>query len=475
MIILLVNRLLTNLLLGISMSKLIIFDLDGVLIDSKDLHFESLNMALKEIDEKFLISRDEHVSIYDGLNTSKKLELLSKLKKFPKSHHQTVWDLKQAITVKLIKEFKKDKKLISIFKKLKDANYQIAVASNSIRETVKQALISIGVIEFVDFYVSNQDVKQPKPFPEMYWKCMTTLNCLPKDTIIIEDSAVGRKAALDSGCHLLPIKNAGELTWQLICHKISEIENENQILSQQWKDAKLNILIPMAGAGSRFAEAGYSLPKPLIEVNGKPMIEVVCKNLNIIGNYIFLVQKEHYKKYNLKYMLNLIAPGCKIVQIDGVTEGAACTTLQAKQFINNENPLLIANSDQFVEWNSGECMYTFSEDKVDAGIITFKAKDKKWSYAKVDEKNFVVEVAEKRVISDDATVGIYYWKHGSDYVKYAEQMISKNVRVNNEFYVCPVFNEAIEDGKKIKIKRAKKMWGLGTPADLTAYLENHKK
>jgi len=205
------------------------------------------------------------------------------------------------------------------------------------------------------------------------------------------------------------------------------------------------------------------------------MIEVVCKNLNIIGNYIFLVQKEHYKKYNLKYMLNLIAPGCKIVQIDGVTEGAACTTLQAKQFINNENPLLIANSDQFVEWNSSECMYTFSEDKVDAGIITFKAKDKKWSYAKVDEKNFVVEVAEKRVISDDATVGIYYWKHGSDYVKYAEQMISKNVRVNNEFYVCPVFNEAIEDGKKIKIKRAKKMWGLGTPADLTAYLENHKK
>jgi len=104
-----------------------------------------------------------------------------------------------------------------------------------------------------------------------------------------------------------------------------------------------------------------------------------------------------------------------------------------------------------------------------------KLKTKKWSYAKVDEKNFVVEVAEKRVISDDATVGIYYWKHGSDYVKYAEQMISKNVRVNNEFYVCPVFNEAIEDGKKIKIKRAKKMWGLGTPADLTAYLENHKK
>ena len=234
----------------------------------------------------------------------------------------------------------------------------------------------------------------------------------------------------------------------------------------------MNVLIPMAGAGSRFSQAGYTFPKPLIEVNGKPMIEVVVNNLNMEAHYIFLVQKEHYEKYNLKFLLNLIAPNCDIVQLDGITEGAACTTLLAKEFINNDEPLVIANSDQYVEWNSNECMYAFSADEIDAGILTFKSHHPKWSYARLDESGFVAEVAEKKVISDDATVGIYYWSKGSDYVKYAEQMISKDIRVNNEFYVCPVFNEAIADGKKIKIKNIESMWGIGTPEDLEYFLKN---
>jgi dTDP-glucose pyrophosphorylase len=241
-----------------------------------------------------------------------------------------------------------------------------------------------------------------------------------------------------------------------------------------WKDNKLNVLIPMAGAGSRFSEAGYTFPKPLIEVNGKPMIQVVVENLNIEANYIFIVQKEHYQKYNLKYMLELIAPGCKIVQTEGITEGAACTTLLAKQHINNDSPLIIANSDQFVEWNSNECMYSFKNSSIDGGILTFKATHPKWSYAKINNDGLVSEVAEKKVISDNATVGIYYWKHGKDYVKYAEQMIKKDIRTNNEFYVCPVFNEAIQDGKKIKVQNVREMLGLGTPEDLETFLRKKR-
>jgi hypothetical protein len=169
----------------------------------------------------------------------------------------------------------------------------------------------------------------------------------------------------------------------------------------------------------------------------------------------------------------LIAPGCKIIQTFGLTEGAACTTLLAKDFINNSKHLIIANCDQSVEWDSNDFMYSMIDSGVDGGILTFKADETKWSYAKT-ENNYVTEVAEKRVISEDATVGIYYWKHGSDYVAAAEQMISKNIRVNNEFYVCPVFNEAILNKKKIKIFPAKKMWGLGTPEDLEHYLANYK-
>ena len=235
----------------------------------------------------------------------------------------------------------------------------------------------------------------------------------------------------------------------------------------------MNVLIPMAGAGNRFAQAGYTFPKPLIDVNGKPMIQVVIENLNIDAHYIFIVQKIHYEKYNLKHMLNLIAPACDIVLVDGVTEGAACTTLLARKYIDNDKPLIIANSDQYVEWNSNEVIYAWSADEIDGGILTFESTHPKWSFAKIDDYGFVSEVAEKKPISNNATVGVYYWQKGSEYVKYADQMIDKNVRTNNEFYVCPVFNEAIQDGKKIKIKEINKMWGLGTPEDLEYFLRNY--
>ena len=243
----------------------------------------------------------------------------------------------------------------------------------------------------------------------------------------------------------------------------------------KWKDDKLNVLIPMAGAGSRFEQAGYTFPKPLIDVRNKPMIQVVVDNLNIDANYIYVVQKAHRAKYNLDTLLNLITPGCKIVEVDGLTQGAACTALLAKEFIDNDAPLFFANSDQFVEWDSNEFMYKMNETNADGGIVTFKAIHPKWSFAKVNPlTGLVEEVAEKNPISDDATVGYYYWKHGSDFVKYAEQMIEKDIRVNNEFYVCPVFNQAIEDAKEIRTFNVSKMWGLGTPEDLKFYLENYK-
>ncbi len=245
-------------------------------------------------------------------------------------------------------------------------------------------------------------------------------------------------------------------------------------MTPKWKNEKLNVLIPMAGAGSRFEQAGYTFPKPLIEVNGKPMIQVVIENLNLDANYIYVVQKSHREKYNLDTLLNLLTPDCKVVETDGLTEGAACTALLAKDYIDNDNPLFFANSDQFVEWDSNEFMYKMQETDADGGIVSFTATHPKWSFAKVDENGLVTEVAEKTPISDIATVGYYYWKYGSDFIKYAEQMIKKDIRVNNEFYVCPVFNQAIEDCKQIRTFNTEKMWGLGTPEDLNFYLLNYK-
>ena len=457
------------------LNKLVIFDLDGVLIDSRELHYDALNEALRKVGQEYVISREEHLSTYDGLNTTRKLELLSEQKGLDRKYFNQIWQDKQNATFELIRKLPSNNTAKYIIDELKKKGWKVAVASNSIRETIRIALDTIGILGVVDYIVSNEDVKRTKPFPEMYWKCMTALNTLPKNTIIIEDSHIGRQGAIDSGAILYPVENANDLNGIKFMDKISEFEKaqENNSLIP-WRDKKLNVLIPMAGAGSRFSQAGYTFPKPLIEVHGKPMIQVVVENLNIEANYIFIVQKDHYEKYNLKYLLNLIAPNCKIVQVEGITEGAACTTLLAKEFIDNDAPLVMANSDQFVEWNSNECMYAFNADAIDGGILTFKATHPKWSYAKIGDDGFVSEVAEKKPISDNATVGVYFWKKGSDYVKYAEQMIANNIRTNNEFYVCPVFNEAIADGKKVRVKQIEKMWGIGTPEDLNYFLENRK-
>jgi len=453
------------------MTKLVIFDLDGVLIDSKDYHYDALNEALGE---EYAISREEHVSTYDGLPTTAKLELLSKNKGLPAERYEEIWRAKQENTLHIFKtKVDKDYELMGYFQQLVEEGYKVAVASNSIRNTVKIILLRLGLLEFVDIYVSNEDVVRNKPFPSMYWKCMMALGALPDDTVILEDSHIGRQGALDSKCHLVPIENRSDLNQAKIDRIKRILQSEKQKVA--WESKTMNVLIPMAGRGSRFATQGYTFPKPLIDVKGKPMIQVVTENLNIKANYTFIVQKEHYEKYSLQHLLNLIAPNCNIVQVDGITEGAACTTLLAKEFIDNDEPLLMANSDQFVEWDSNETLYAFSNGDCDGGIITFPATHPKWSYAKLGDDGYVSEVAEKKPISEHATVGIYWWAKGSDYVKYAEQMIEKDIRVNNEYYVCPVFNEAIGDGKKVRIKEIEKegMWGIGTPEDLNYFLEHY--
>lgn len=454
--------------------KLIIFDLDGVLVDAKDIHYEALNAAIENIaGSQYTISPEEHLHTYDGLKTYQKLELLTKNKQLDKSLHTKIWNEKQKTTLCEFRKIKSNPNLIEIFEFLKGKNALIACCSNSIKRTVLLALSKLNIIEYFNFIVSNEDVKHSKPHPEMYWKAMSQAGVLPEETLIVEDSPPGLLGASRTRANIFRVKNTGDLTFKNFLIKYNLDNNMQQI--PKWQDDKLNVLIPMAGAGSRFEQAGYTFPKPLIDVNGRPMIQVIVENLNIDANFIFVVRKEHRTKYNLDSVLNLIAPNCKIVETDGLTEGAACTTLLAKEYIDNDNPLILANSDQFVEWNSNEFMYKMHEQNLDGGILSFESTHPKWSYAKTNERGLVTEVAEKNPISNTATVGIYFWKHGKDFVKYAEQMIDKNVRVNNEFYVCPVFNEAIFDGKKFKTYNVEKMWGIGTPEDLKTFLENYKK
>ena len=229
----------------------------------------------------------------------------------------------------------------------------------------------------------------------------------------------------------------------------------------------------MAGRGSRFAEAGYTTPKPLIPLGGKPMIQWVIENVRPQRphRFTFICLNEHLKEYpEVAETLQDLCPGCNIVKVKEVTEGAACTVLLAKEFINNSDSLMIANADQYVDLDINEYLSEMDKQQADGLIMTFEASHPKWSYCRMNNDGTVSEVVEKQVVSHEATVGIYNFRWGSDFVDAAEQMIASDFRVNNEFYVAPTYNELIKQGRKIVVKRTggeyAGMCGLGVPVDM---------
>ncbi|MFN4003714.1 MAG: glycosyltransferase family 2 protein [Hylemonella sp.] len=237
----------------------------------------------------------------------------------------------------------------------------------------------------------------------------------------------------------------------------------------------INIVIPMAGAGSRFAQAGYQKPKPFIDVDGKPMIVRVLENLAYPdARYILIARKEHMDAEAA--LVKQIEKDCNaiFIPIDKLTEGTACTVLYARQYINNDAPLLIANSDQIVDMQIADFIDDCRRRGLDGSIMTFidEHRDPKWSFARLDADQLVKEVQEKKAISEFATVGIYLYSHGSDFVNAAIDMFIKRDQVNNEYYTCPTYNYAIAAGKRIGIYNidANQMHGIGTPEDLNTYL-----
>lgn len=237
---------------------------------------------------------------------------------------------------------------------------------------------------------------------------------------------------------------------------------------------KMNVVIPMAGAGSRFLEAGFTDPKPFIPVRKKPMVQVAIESLGIDANYIFIIQKSFKKHYDVVEILNRCCNNPRIIEIDYLTDGPASSVLIAKEYIDNDLPLLIANCDQYLDWNPHAFFHEMG--KADGGILTYISTDPKNSFVQLDEFNDVIRTAEKNPISDHASVGIYYWRRGADFVRCAEQMINKLDTVNGEYYVAPVYNYAIYEDKLVKhYDVSNGIWLIGTPADLNRFLAHYEK
>jgi len=237
------------------------------------------------------------------------------------------------------------------------------------------------------------------------------------------------------------------------------------------------VVIPMAGEGSRFAAAGYARPKPFIDVLGRPMIRHVIDNVAVPGARTVLVARRGHVEHPLSaaVVAELSAiPGIEWSLLEALTEGTACTVLTAQALFDDDAGLLIANSDQLVGEGAVAAMVADAYDrKLDGSIMVFRSEpDPKWSYAALGPDGLVTRVAEKVPISDWATVGIYWFRTARLFRQSAAAMITADDRVNNEFYTCPVYNYAIEAGARVGVFEiaAQTMHGLGTPADLEAYL-----
>lgn len=466
--------------------KSILFDLDGVLVNTRVLHYETFRDALQTVCPEKQLSWAEHEKTFDGLSTKLKIRRCQDLGWLSEEQGHALFQKKQELTLErlpLTVRPRDDLRLMLIT--LNNQGFRLFCCSNSVRKTLDETLRLLGVAAFFEATYSNEDVGQPKPSPEIYELAMKQCFLLKEECLIVEDSKVGRAAAYASGAHVLEVEDAEDVTFDLLRQTLFTIEKRGEVYPRTLPNntpVTFHVVIPMAGEGSRFKEAGFKTPKPFIPVGGKPMIQWVIQNM--IPKEI---PESHYKlKFHLIVRTSHVV-GNKLDSLfwdvpsnvsytyhttDGLTEGAACSVLLAEKEINNNEPLLIINSDQYLEWNPDVFYKCLLNPAYDGAILTFYQPDPydlKWSYAKVNEEGLVTEVQEKKWISPYATVGLYGWKRGSDFVKYAKRMIQKNIRVKNEFYVCPVYNEAIQDGQHVRVKLCSGMWGLGVPEDLEKF------
>jgi HAD superfamily hydrolase (TIGR01509 family) len=466
------------------MIKALLFDLDGVLFDGREFHKLMFLEAVNKYSDT-PITEKYHDTYLDGLSTKQKVDLLVKKQLLSEDSREKTMKSKQELTCKNLEfHIHQNTKLMQLFKNL-SAQYRILCVSNSIFVTITKCLSGLGILPYFHGIISNEDTSENKPSPQPYLTAFLRENLSPRECIIFEDSVYGRTSAYRSGGWVVPIVDIYDLTAEKVYQSISSIEEMKGIE----KSTHFNVVVPMAGLGSRFQKKGYTVPKPFIPVFGKPMIQWVIENMipkqEVYGltsisppfsvTFHFIVQQAHLDAYNFDELCKSLNIDYTITPIQYLTEGAACTVLLVKDKINNDDPLVTVNSDQFLEWDQNEFYRALVNPTYDGCISVFEQNDPtdiKWSYSKINELGLVTEVAEKKYISNWATTGVYGWKKGSDFIRYTEQMISKNIRVNNEFYVCPVYNEAIGDGKKIRNTLCKKLWGLGVPEDLEFFLNN---
>ena len=432
-----------------------LFDLDGVLVDTTNIQISSTIEAIHSIYDNINNNSIINNIISSTITTRDKLKKLCELELIKNEDIEKIYILKKHIANKHFNNLKPDYEKIELFKYLKENNCKIGIVTNGNKKSSTIILKKIGIYDFIDLHISNEDVENTKPHSEPYIKAICNFGGDLKDYIIFEDSETGLISARGTGVRVQEVLNYKDINLDNILELIYNI----------------NILIPMAGLGNRFKKRGFKTIKPLIDVNGKTMIRTSIDSLNILGRYIFIIRDTEYTE-KLKLELLRIKPHCKIIVIDYLTEGSASSCYLAKEYINNDKELIITNCDQFLEWDPKNFLKL--SKNYDCNVLTYNSNEPKNSFVKVNDSGKVEQILEKTPISNNALVGVHYFKKGSMFVDNCEIIKEKNIKIKGEYYLSTVCNQMINDFKVgyTPLRDGEYYHSLGTPTDYFLFLKN---
>lgn len=457
--------------------QLIVFDLDGVLVESKDLHYDALNEAIAQVaGADYIITRPEHETVYDGLSTNQKLRLMTIHKDLPLAMHKPIWVKKQQLTDEMVRDqLKPDAELLAGLRALKAAGYPLAVASNCIKSSVHNILDSIGVLPIIDAYFSNEDVENAKPAPDIYRKACAAFGVSPQSTLVVEDSVKGFEACIRADCHLFKVDTPADVRAHAILDRVSAINQSNK---------PVTVVVPLAGTNDLYWMDGpeavpSEIPPFLTDANGAPALEWVVRPLlhSRYGlRFIFIVKDAQRAKYKLDSLLPRIVGFCPthIVSVHGETLGALKTVMMARDVIPEDAPLLLCTCSNVTAWLPGCSVDDLIDVHADGALATFESTDPRSSYVRLHkDTRHVVDVHEKVPVSDTACTGLYFWKRGADFFAAAQSQMQRAVKTKGLYFLAPTYNEAIRSGLTIKTVPAKTCWSVRNVHEIRAFADEY--
>lgn len=455
--------------------ELIVFDLDGVLVESKDLHYDALNEAITHVaGVDYIITRPEHETVYDGLSTNQKLRLMTIHKNLPLAAHKPIWVKKQQLTDEMVRDqLKPDRVLLDSLQSLKAAGYPLAVASNCIKSSVHNILDSIGVLPLVDAYFSNEDVEHAKPAPDIYAKACATFGVDPQATLVVEDSVKGFEACVRAGCHLFKVDTPADVRADAILDRVSAINLSGK---------PVTIVVPLAGTNDLYWMDGpeavpSEIPPFLTDANGAPALEWVVRpllNSRYAQKFVFIVKEAQRAKFKLDSLLPRIVGfrPTKVVSVHGETLGALKTVMMAKDVISRDAPLLLCTCSNVTAWLPGMSVDDLIDVQADGALATVESTDPRSSYVRVHKGTHdVVDVHEKVPVSDTACTGLYYWRRGSDFFAAAKSQLLRAVKTKGLYFLAPAYNEAIRSGLSVKVVPTKACWSVRNVHEIRAFAD----